>query len=106
MEITKKRPTFIKAKERVSHNDKKLETAKKTLQQAVKANEAHQADIRKLEEELQEVENSKAEWEATVAGQSQSRGSNVHLEEAQVILFIRQYFKLHSKILLTFTNCR
>lgn len=85
MEISKKRPTFIKAKERVTHNQKKLDSALKTLEQARKANDAHQADIRKLEEELRVVETAKTEWEATVAGQSQSQGRDVHLEEAQVI---------------------
>lgn len=71
----------------------------------MKANEAHQADIRKLEEELQQVENSKAEWEATVTVQSQNRGSNVHLEEAQVILFHLRTF-LFFEVLLLSIYCR
>jgi structural maintenance of chromosome 1 len=54
-EVSKKRPTFIKAKERVTHTQKKLESAIKTLEQARKAHEAHQADINKLEEELRQV---------------------------------------------------
>lgn len=84
VEISKKRPTFIKAKERVAHNEKKLKTAQVTLEQAKKANDAHQEDIGKLKDELGKVEAAKTAWEATVADQSQSRGSNVHLEEAQV----------------------
>lgn len=82
-DISKKRPTFIKAKERVTHTQKKLESALKTLEQARKANEAHQADIRKLEEELRQVEEQKAAWELA-AGASHAGRADVHLEEAQV----------------------
>lgn len=85
-EVSKKRPTFIKAKERVTHTQKKLESALKTLEQARKAHEAHQADIRKLEDELRQVEEQKAAWEQTVlgAGAGHSGRADVHLEEAQV----------------------
>lgn len=90
VEISKKKPQFIKAKERVSHMQKKLEGAIKTLDQARKAHEAHMNDIRKLEEELAEVERLKAQYETTIAGESQSQGRDVHLEDEQVIycLFI------------------
>lgn len=90
VEISKKRPQFIKAKERVTHMQKKLDGAIKTLEQARKAHEAHMNDIRKLEEELAEVERSKEEYETQIAGESQSQGKDVHLEDAQV----RQYHKL------------
>ncbi|XP_050351291.1 structural maintenance of chromosomes protein 1A [Nymphalis io] len=88
-EVSKKRPTFIKAKERVTHTQKKLESAVKTLEQARKAHEAHQADISKLEEELRLIEEQKATWEASILGTSASR-ADVHLEEAQ----IREYEEL------------
>ncbi|XP_038220762.1 structural maintenance of chromosomes protein 1A [Zerene cesonia] len=88
-EVSKKRPTFIKAKERVSHTQKKLESAVKTLEQARKAHEAHQADIRKLEGELREIEEQKASWEQSQLGTSATR-ADVHLEEAQ----IREYEEL------------
>lgn len=90
VEISKKRPQFIKAKERVSHMQKKLDGAIKTLDQARKAHEAHMNDIRKLEEELGEVEKSKEEYEAQIAGESQSQGRDVHLEDEQV----REYHRL------------
>ncbi|KAF5272683.1 hypothetical protein FQA39_LY07710 [Lamprigera yunnana] len=90
VEITKKKPQFIKAKERVSHMQKKLDGAVKTLEQARKANEAHNNDIRKLEDELGEVEKCKEEYEATIAGESQSQGRDVHLEDEQV----REYHHL------------
>ncbi|KAM3957786.1 LOW QUALITY PROTEIN: structural maintenance of chromosomes 1 [Aphomia sociella] len=89
-EISKKRPTFIKAKERVTHSQKKLESAGKTLEQARKAHEAHQADIKKLEDELKEVEEQKAVWETSILGTSHTGRADVHLEEAQ----IREYEEL------------
>ncbi|KAJ0176378.1 hypothetical protein K1T71_007557 [Dendrolimus kikuchii] len=89
-EISKKRPTFIKAKERVTHTQKKLEGALKTLEQARKAHEAHQADIKKLEDELKEIEEQKASWEQTSVGHSNGGRADVHLEEAQ----IREYEEL------------
>ena len=84
VEITKKRPTFIKAKERVSHMQKKVESAKKSLAQARVADDAHKKDINELQEELRQVEEAKAEYEASIAGQSQSQGRDVQLEDEQV----------------------
>lgn len=90
VEISKKRPQFIKAKEKVSHMQKKLDGAIKTLEQARKAHDAHMNDIHKLEEELAEVERNKEEYETQIAGESQSQGRDVHLEDAQV----REYHRL------------
>nr|CAD7567859.1 unnamed protein product [Timema californicum] len=84
VEINKKRPTFIKSKERVSHIQKKLESARKSLTQAKKADAAHEQDIRELEDELAEVDAKKREYEDMVAGESQSKGRDVHLEDVQV----------------------
>lgn len=89
MEISKKRPQFIKAKEKVSHMQKKLEGAIKTLDQARKANEAHMNDIGKLDDELSKVEQAKEEYEKQIAGESQSQGRDVHLEDEQVIEYHR-----------------
>lgn len=89
-EISKKRPTFIKAKERVTHTQKKLESALKTLEQARKAHEAHQADIKKLEDELRQIEDQKAQWEHSTLGTTHAGRADVHLEEAQ----IREYEEL------------
>lgn len=47
-EMNKKHPLFIKAKEKVAHTQKKLDGAVKTLEQAKKADEAHQTDIKKV----------------------------------------------------------
>ncbi|XP_014216810.1 structural maintenance of chromosomes protein 1A [Copidosoma floridanum] len=83
-EITKKRPAFIKAKERVAHMQKKYESAKKSLAQAKVADEAHKKDINELVEQLRKVEEARADYEASIAAQSQSRGRDVHLEDEQV----------------------
>ncbi|XP_017767579.1 PREDICTED: structural maintenance of chromosomes protein 1A [Eufriesea mexicana] len=90
VEITKKRPTFIKAKERVAHMQKKVESARKSLAQARIADEAHKKDINELQEELRQVEEAKAAYEASIAGQSQLQGRDVQLEDEQV----REYNRL------------
>lgn len=84
VEINRKRPTFIKAKERVAHVKKKLESAHKSLAQAQKAHDAHEEDIRVLQQELEAVEAKRNEYEEQVAGESQSQGRDVQLEETQV----------------------
>ena len=72
--MNKKRPTFIKAKERVTHMQKKVDSARKSLAQAIKAYNAHMDDIRELENELQEVEKKKTEFEEQVSADSLSQG--------------------------------
>lgn len=46
-DMNKKHPLYIKAKEKVAHTQKKLDGVLKTLEQARKADEAHQSDIKK-----------------------------------------------------------
>lgn len=84
VEISKKRPTFIKAKERVAHMLKKVESAKKSLATAQAADEAHKKDIKVLQDELSQVEQEKNAYETNIAGQSQSQGRDVQLEDEQV----------------------
>lgn len=102
VEISKKRPQFIKAKERVTHMKKKLDGAIKTLDQVRKANDAHNNDIKKLEDELAEVELAKDEYEATIAGESQSQGRSIQLEDEQVGFFYlkKTYFLMKKSSLL------
>lgn len=88
-EINKKRPTFIKAKERVTHMQKKLEAAQKSLAQAKKANDAHAEDIAQLEKELIEIDRAREEYESSLQSESQSHGRSVHLEEEQVAQYHR-----------------
>ena len=87
-EINKKRPGFIKAKERVTHIQKKLKSAQKSLAQAKKANDSHGEDIAVLEKELAEVDRLRDEYEENLQSQSQSQDRSVHLEDEQVSLFL------------------
>ncbi len=89
-DMNKKHPLYIKAKEKVAHTQKKLDGAMKTLEQARKADEAHQSDIRKLEEELNVINEKKNNFEAEIAMDSKKRGSNIHLEQD----FLKEYDRL------------
>jgi len=57
------------------------------LAEVVTANDAHKKDIDELEAELKEVEKRRFDYEEQVAGESQSQGRNVQLEDAQVFLY-------------------
>lgn len=83
-EVNKKRPSFIKSKERTTHLQKKLNTAKKSLGEVKQAAEAHAEDTRLLEEELAEVNKKREEYEASEKDAFSSQGRNIELEENQV----------------------
>ncbi|XP_012263621.1 structural maintenance of chromosomes protein 1A [Athalia rosae] len=83
-EISKKRPTFIKAKERVAYMQKKVESARKALATAKTADDAHKKDIKELQDQLSQVEQAKSAYDTNVAGQSQSQGRDVQLEDEQI----------------------
>ncbi|GAB0087362.1 Structural maintenance of chromosomes protein [Sergentomyia squamirostris] len=91
--MSKKHPVFIKAKEKVAHTQNKLDSAKKTLDQANKADQAHQADIAKLEEEKAAIEEKKQRYEEEFAAQSRKRGSSLNLGQNQV----QEYDRLKQK---------
>lgn len=57
------------------------------MAEVVTANDAHKKDIDELEAELKEVEKRRFDYEEQVAGESQSQGRNVQLEDAQVFLY-------------------
>merc|ERR1719419_986788 len=88
-EISKKKPAFIKAKEKSAHMVKKVEAAKKSLKQAEKAKEAHQNDIQELESELRMVERKKEEFEEQAKEDSQASGTSsaVILEDDQIEIY-------------------
>lgn len=87
--MSKKHPLFIKAKEKVTHSQKKLNSAQKNLEQSRKADDAHQSDIKKLVDEMRAIEETKQKFEAQIEQESQKRGSNVHLEEGHVAEYDR-----------------
>lgn len=59
---------------------KKVDSARKSLAQAIKAYNAHMDDIRELENELQEAEKKKTEFEDQVTADSMSQGSVAWLQ--------------------------
>merc|ERR1719394_2063429 len=71
--IQKKRPAFIKAKEKSSHMQKKQDNARKSLKQAEKAHKAHHAEVQELESELRNMERKKDDYEEMVSQESQSQ---------------------------------
>ncbi|KAL3853418.1 hypothetical protein ACJMK2_016957 [Sinanodonta woodiana] len=84
VELNKKRPLYIKAKEKTAHMIKKLDSARKSLKQAKKTHENHEQEIQELDRELQEVERKKQEFEERIEVESQSQGRDLELEESQV----------------------
>ncbi|XP_043916489.1 structural maintenance of chromosomes protein 1A [Protopterus annectens] len=83
-ELNQKRPQYIKAKENTAHKIKKLEAAKKSLQNAQKLYKKRKADMDELEKEMHCVEKAKQEFEERMAEESQSQGRDLTLEENQV----------------------
>lgn len=83
-ELNQKRPQYIKAKENTSHKIKKLEAAKKSLQNAQKQYKKRKGDMDELEKEVQSVEKAKQEFEERMEEESQSQGRDLTLEENQV----------------------
>lgn len=83
-ELNAKRPEFIKAKENVAHIKKKLEAAKKSLDQATKAKEAHENDIAELRKQVEEVEALEEEYLERTASEGQTQGQDITLQDNQV----------------------
>merc|ERR1719278_485478 len=91
--IQKKRPAFIKAKEKATHLQKKAEQAKKSLKQAQKAYNSHKTDVEELVTEARAAERRKEEYEEMTASESKEQGRNLQLEGNQ----IKEYQKLKEK---------
>merc|ERR1712018_624927 len=91
--IQKKRPAYIKAKEKSSHLQKKVDGAKKSLKQAEKAYNSHKTEVEEMETELRAAERRRDEYEKLTASESESQGRNLQLEGNQ----IKEYQKLKEK---------
>ncbi|XP_055958338.1 structural maintenance of chromosomes protein 1A [Patella vulgata] len=89
VEMNKKRPLYIKAKEKTAHMIKKLEGAKKSLKQARKTHDNHEEEIETLEKELGDIERKRLEFEEKIEEESQSQGRSLQLEESQVTEYQR-----------------
>uniref|UniRef100_A0AAX7SSJ4 Structural maintenance of chromosomes protein 1A n=1 Tax=Astatotilapia calliptera TaxID=8154 RepID=A0AAX7SSJ4_ASTCA len=85
-ELNQKRPQYIKAKENTSHKIKKLEAARKSLQNAQKMYKKRKADMDELDKEMRAVELAKQEFEERMEEEAQSQGQDLTLEENQVSL--------------------
>uniref|UniRef100_A0A672S600 Structural maintenance of chromosomes protein 1A n=1 Tax=Sinocyclocheilus grahami TaxID=75366 RepID=A0A672S600_SINGR len=83
-ELNQKRPQYIKAKENTAHKIKKLEVARKSLQNAQKMYKKRKADIEELDCEQGAVEMARQEFEERMEEEAQSQGQDLTLEENQV----------------------
>uniref|UniRef100_A0A8B9JBZ3 Structural maintenance of chromosomes protein n=1 Tax=Astyanax mexicanus TaxID=7994 RepID=A0A8B9JBZ3_ASTMX len=82
-ELNQKRPLYIKAKENTSHKIKKLEAARKSLQNAQKMYKKRKADMDELDREQGAVETARQEFEERMEEEAQSQGQDLTLEENQ-----------------------
>uniref|UniRef100_A0A674N5M1 Structural maintenance of chromosomes protein n=1 Tax=Takifugu rubripes TaxID=31033 RepID=A0A674N5M1_TAKRU len=83
-ELNQKRPQYIKAKENTSHKIKKLEAARKSLQNAQKMYKKRKGDMDELDKEMKAVELAKQDFEERMEEEAQSQGQDLTLEENQV----------------------
>ncbi|XP_015793596.1 LOW QUALITY PROTEIN: structural maintenance of chromosomes protein 1A-like [Tetranychus urticae] len=83
LNLNKKRPAYIKAKENASHIEKKLQTAKKSLTAAKKADENHQEAIMELTKELEKVNEKIAVFESEMKAEDANKNREIVLEESQ-----------------------
>uniref|UniRef100_A0A4W4FTD4 Structural maintenance of chromosomes protein n=1 Tax=Electrophorus electricus TaxID=8005 RepID=A0A4W4FTD4_ELEEL len=88
-ELNQKRPQYIKAKENTAHKIKKLEAARKSLQNAQKCYKKRKTDMDELEREQRAVEMARQEFEERMEEEAQSQGQDLQLEENQVKAYHR-----------------
>jgi structural maintenance of chromosome 1 len=84
LKLSKRRPQFIKAKESSSHLVKKLETARTCHEAALKANQAHLAEIEAIRAEIGLLEAERKEFEDRIHKESTSQGINLELRADKV----------------------
>ncbi|KAK7102755.1 structural maintenance of chromosomes protein 1A-like [Littorina saxatilis] len=90
VELNKKRPVYIKAKEKTTHMQRKVENSKRSLKAARKKHENHEVIIKQMEVELAQLEEARREYEEKMEEESQSQGRSLQLEDSQV----QQYNRL------------
>lgn len=91
-ELNKNRPQYIKAKEKTAHVIKRMETSKKSYDKAKNVHKKHQAEIKELEHELDEVRKAAEKYEDDVSGASQDE--DVELMDSQ----LEQYNELKEQV--------
>ncbi|TRY66276.1 hypothetical protein DNTS_026232 [Danionella cerebrum] len=82
-DLNQKRPLYIKAKENTAHKIKKLEAARKSLQNAQKCYKKRKGDMDELDREQGAVEMARQEFEERMEEEAQSQGQDLQLEENQ-----------------------
>merc|ERR1719394_1445408 len=80
-------PAVIKSKEKTEHMKSKVDGAKKSLQQAQKAEDAHKRDIQELQSELRMIERKKEEFEELNREESQTSSNSVILADDQIEMY-------------------
>merc|ERR1712060_461051 len=68
--LQKKKPVFIKAKEKTSHIINKIKSSNVSLEQAKKAYIAHESEVQELETEMQAGETKKIEFMEKIESES------------------------------------
>lgn len=101
-QMNKKHPLYIKSKEKVAHCQKKLTSLQKTLETAREADNAHQQDIKKLEKQLNDIEQLKKRFEDEIENESHRRGKSVNMEEG----LVQEYDRLKQQAEATATQYR
>ncbi|XP_048195783.1 structural maintenance of chromosomes protein 1B [Perognathus longimembris pacificus] len=79
-----KRPQYIKAKENTSHHLKKLEAFKKTIKDGDKQCSKQEDDIRILEKELVDLDNTWKFFEKQIEEKFLHKGEDIELEASQL----------------------
>ncbi|XP_039197340.1 structural maintenance of chromosomes protein 1B isoform X2 [Crotalus tigris] len=96
--LNQKRPQYIKAKEKTSHQIKKVDMAKKKLRDHMKEQAKQEEGKRELELELTEIDKAWRAFEKKVEEEAQHREREVLLEESQVNQYQELKELVHKKV--------
>jgi structural maintenance of chromosome 1 len=89
LNLNKKRPAYIKAKENASHIEKKLETARKSLTSARKTHNNHEEAVNQLKQELEKINRKIKKFNEELEQRNEARRNDIVLEESQKTEYIR-----------------
>ncbi|XP_070803001.1 structural maintenance of chromosomes protein 1B [Pituophis catenifer annectens] len=96
--LNQKRPQYIKAKEKTSHQIKKVDMAKNKLRDHMKEQAKQEEGKRELELELIEIDKAWRAFEKRVEEEAQHREREVFLEESQVNRYQELKELVHKKV--------
>lgn len=82
---------LIAAKEKISHLQQKIPFIRTSLTKAHLVNEVHNRTIKDLQKELAKIEVLKANLTQSLSSELESQGSNMELDNAQVLYNIYMY---------------